>query len=113
MDFFIRALDSRTNSGWVQFGAGIGSYCYLYQWQTTGRQDDNLGNTLNYYVTYQGQNLYSHLATPGLIQLRGLPAGRYQFREQKTANTTDPNANGNRATYRDGAIVYTRHPTFL
>jgi hypothetical protein len=106
--FFIRALDSTTNTGWVAFGPPIGSYCYRYEWNPATAQDSRPENDQNYANSFRGQNIYYRLATPGLIQLRGFPAGRYQFRLQKDANTTDPNANGNRATYFDGVTVYTR-----
>lgn len=104
---FIRALDSPTDSGWVQFGPPIGSLSYRYQWRPeaprTSPQD-----VANYANTYLGQSYYSSLASPGIVQVWGLPAGRYQFQLRKVANTTDPNDNGNKATYFDGAVLQTR-----
>jgi hypothetical protein len=108
MSFFIRALDSATNTGWVPFGPALVTYCYRYEWSPTVAQDSRPENVHNYANSFIGQNNYGHLATPGLLQLRGLPAGRYQFRLEKPANTNDLNDNGNRATYFDGLMLYTR-----
>jgi hypothetical protein len=106
--FYIRALDSATNTGWVAFGPPLGSYCYRYEWNPNVAEDSRPENVKNYANSFRGQNIYYRLGDPGLIQVRGFPAGRYQFRLQKDANTTDPNSNGNRATYFDGVTVYTR-----
>lgn len=110
--FFIRALDSKTNAGWVQFGPSFGTYTTSWQWNTTNRPDNRPEADANYAGSFIGQSYYSRLSNPGIVRVHGLPAGRYQFMLQKPANTTDPGDNGNKAFYFDGATVETCHPTF-
>ncbi|HET9504173.1 MAG TPA: hypothetical protein VFO93_11575 [Hymenobacter sp.] len=111
--FFMRALDSETNSDWVPFGAPFGTYCLSWVWRATApRSDDRPEADANYDNNFMGQSYYSRLGSPGLVHVHGMPAGRYQFMVQKPANTTDPNDNGDKALYFDGATVYTRDANF-
>lgn len=107
--FFMRALDSETNPGWVEFGPPFGTYTISWVWKaTTPRPDDRPEADANYAGSFIGQSHYTRLNNPGLVHVHGMPAGRYQFMIQKPANTDDPNDNGNKALYFDGATVYTR-----
>jgi hypothetical protein len=107
----IKVLDGPFTADWTTFGPAIDTLTYRYSWKPTNiRSDDNPVFSDNYESAYLGQSYYSHLNDPGIIQLRGMPAGRYQFRILKPANTNDPNDNGNKATYFDGVTVYTRVP---
>ncbi len=112
--FFIRALDSKTNPDWVQFGPPFGTYSLNWVWKATAtRSDDRPEVDTNYNNSFMGQSYYSHLGSPGLVRVHGMPAGRYQFRMQKPVNTADPNDNGDKALYFDGATIYTQDVNFV
>jgi hypothetical protein len=105
MTLLLRCLDYAPNTAWQPFLSGIGSYDNIYRYNGLSANPAAVGA---YYDDFIDQGRYDKILTVPIIQLRGLPAGRYQFRLVKPVNGNPGDGPGDRRTYFDGATIYTR-----
>ena len=103
----MKALDHPTNTGWNDLFT-IDSAAIVRTWMAS-EPAENVLIPSSYTVSYPGYTQTAYFDLTRIIHaVRGLPAGRYQFRLVKLVNTPEgQNNSGNKATYFDSTQVDT------